>query len=194
MSFVGFDLETACSRPYAAICEIGLVRVVGGEIADRWVSLVRPPNNAYHWAEMRIHGIHPKDTEDSLSFDGVWPEARDFIGDLPLVAHNILFDRSVLSRNFAAYGLPALANPWYCTCQLSRKLFPGVENHKLKTLCECFGINRGRAHRADSDAESYSRLAILSFMRMFELVGEGVYPDDLAPFDLWCYAQKKVLP
>ena len=42
----------------------------------------------------RVHGITNKDVADKESFSDIAQEMRGFIGDLPIIAHNVSFDKS----------------------------------------------------------------------------------------------------
>ena len=71
----------------------------------------------------------------------------------PVVAHNPPFDMRFLNHEIGrVYGEYRLANPCLCTVQLSRKLLPDIENHKLKTVAEHYSISLVNHHRASDDA------------------------------------------
>ena len=82
----------------------------------------------------------------------------DFIGDLPLVAHNASFDRQFLEWEFARLGLEH-EQPMLCSMQLARRIYPHAPNHKLGTLVDFVGLPmQGAYHRAEADAEVTARL------------------------------------
>ncbi len=53
----------------------------------------------------RIHGIRNRDVSGASSFSERAQEIRDFVGDLPLVAHNASFDKAFLSEEFKRAGV-----------------------------------------------------------------------------------------
>ena len=72
MNFVAIDFETANYSPDSA-CAIGLVKVVGGEIVDKAVHLIRPPTREFVFTY--IHGLKWKDVARSDDFGTLWPQA-----------------------------------------------------------------------------------------------------------------------
>ena len=55
MEFVAIDVETA-NADLASICQIGLVAVRAGKIADTWLTLVNP-EDFFDGFNVGIHGI-----------------------------------------------------------------------------------------------------------------------------------------
>src|SRR5438105_4641584 len=148
--YVTFDLETTDKD--VEVCEVvgvGAVRVVGGEITDRFHTLVQPYRPITPGATA-IHGYTDRDVRDARSFAEVWPEFRAFIGDDILIAHNgQQFDIPVLRRLAAGRdGVDGLV--FYDTLPLVRSL--SRDSAKLEDLALRFGIDPGRAHHALDDA------------------------------------------
>src|SRR3989454_5517323 len=86
--YVTFDLETTDKDvEVCEVVEIGAVRVVGGEIVDRFHTLVKPYRPITPGAT-KVHGYTDAAVEGGRSFAEVWPEFRAFIGDDVLIAHN----------------------------------------------------------------------------------------------------------
>src|SRR5437667_2294405 len=102
--YVTFDLETTDKEvEVGEVVEVGAVRVVGGEITDRFHTLVQPYRPITPGATA-IHGYTDRDGRDARSFAEVWPEFRAFIGDDILIAHNgQQFDIPVLRRLAAGW-------------------------------------------------------------------------------------------
>ncbi|WP_124055393.1 exonuclease domain-containing protein [Arcanobacterium ihumii] len=122
--FVAIDFETANSNR-ASACSVGLVRFDDDGVAsDSLYTLIRPHSSMsdFHWGNVRIHGIHAQDVAHSQEWASLYPSIQNFIGDLPLVAHNMAFDGYVLSDLNRLYGLAPLENPRACTLRLSRAL------------------------------------------------------------------------
>jgi DNA polymerase III epsilon subunit family exonuclease len=156
-SYVTFDLETTDKDVASCdVVEIGAVRVVAGEIADRFRALVRP-SRPIAAAATRVHGYTDADVHDAPSFAGVWPDFRAFVGDQVLVAHNgQQFDVPVLRR--LAQGMPGVDTlVFYDTLPLARSL--SRDSAKLPDLAARFGIDGGRAHHALDDAVTLARVA-----------------------------------
>src|SRR5439155_177500 len=102
--YVTFDLETTDKDvEVCEVVEIGAVRVVGGEIVDRFHSLVRPYRPITPGAT-KVHGYTDGDVRKARPLAEVWPEFRAFIGDDVLIAHNGQhFDIPVLRRLAAGW-------------------------------------------------------------------------------------------
>src|SRR5207247_8294193 len=144
--YVTFDLETTDKD--AEVCEVvevGAVRVVDGEIVDRFHTLVRPYRPITPGAT-KLHGYTDADVRGAPSLAEVWPEFRAFIGDDVLIAHNGQhFDIPVLRRLAAGRdGVDSLV--FYDTLPLVRSL--SRDSGRLEDLALRFGIDGGRAHHA----------------------------------------------
>src|SRR6266702_1536629 len=154
--YVTFDLETTDKDvEVCEVVEVGAVRVVGGEIVDRFHTLVRPYSPITPGAT-KVHGYTDADVRNARPFPEVWPEFRAFIGDDVLIAHNGQhFDIPVLRRLAAGRdGVDGLV--FYDTLPLVRSL--SRDSAKLEDLALRFGIDAGRAHHALDDAVTLARV------------------------------------
>ena len=164
-SYVVFDLETTgLNFESCEIIEIGAVKVVNGKITETFATLIKPKKGIPSDATA-INGIDDSMVENAPSIEQVLPDFYKFTRNTTLVAHNIGFDSKFLIRfgeechyNFDNELLDSLA--------LSRKYLHGVKNHKLKTICEYFGVDLVNAHRALDDtvatAKCFIKLADLA--------------------------------
>src|SRR5713101_5480321 len=154
--YVTFDLETTDKDvDVCEVVEVGAVRVVGGEIVDRFHTLVKPYRPITPGAT-KVHGYTDAAVREAPSFAEVWPEFRAFIGDDVLIAHNGQhFDIPVLRRLAAGReGVDTLV--FYDTLPLVRSL--SRDSAKLEDLALRFGIDAGRAHHALDDAVTLARV------------------------------------
>src|SRR5947199_1761631 len=154
--YVTFDLETTDKDvEVCEVVEIGAVRVVGGDIVDRFHTLVQHYRPITPGAT-KVHGYTDADVRDARSFAEVWPEFRAFIGDDVLIAHNGQhFDIPVLRRLAAGRdGVDSLV--LYDTLPLVRSL--SRDSAKLEDLALRFGIDAGRGHHALDDAVTLARV------------------------------------
>jgi DNA polymerase-3 subunit epsilon len=161
MDFVAFDVETANEHRRSA-CEISLVRVVNGQIEERFSSLIKPhPTLAFNPWNVRIHGITQEDVKDSPEFDVIAKDLFAFIDQLPIVAHNASFDMSVLRRTAELYALELPSLPFYCTRVLSERL-PSLDlaSYALANVCEALGIPFLETHRAEADATACASITL----------------------------------
>src|SRR6266576_3011453 len=154
--YVTFDLETTDKDvDVCEVVEVGAVRVVGGEIVDRFHTLVKPYRPITPGAT-KVHGYSDAAVQDAPSFAEVWPAFRAFIGDDVLIAHNGQhFDIPVLRRLAAGqHGVDGLV--FYDTLPLVRSL--SRDSAKLEDLALRFGIDAGRAHHALDDAVTLAQV------------------------------------
>lgn len=160
-NFVAIDVETANNEP-SSICAIGAVKVENGVISERRYSLIAPEPDYYHWANVRVHGITESDTFDAPSFGTVWVDWAEWIGNLPLVAHNAAFDSRCIAAACRIYGLDAPEN-FLCTVKAARKMVPKYDcpSKSLDSLCHYFGIRLRNHHNALDDAEACAKLGII---------------------------------
>lgn len=159
--FVVFDLETTGAKaPPCRITEIGAYRVRGGEVKEEFQTLVNPETSIPSFITA-LTGISDEMVEDAPKFAEIAADFMSFIGDAVLVAHNAPFDMRFLNHEIGMlYEDYRVANPCLCTVQLSRKLLPQIENHKLKTVAEHYAISLVNHHRASDDARATAEIFI----------------------------------
>ena len=86
----------------------------------------------------------------------------------PLVAHNSPFDEGCLKAAHEVYDLAYPKYPFYCTCRLSRKMYPFLVNHQLQTVAAHCGYDLTQHHNAMADAYACAHIA-LTMMREKEV-------------------------
>lgn len=172
------DLETTGGAPgKSKITEIGAVRVCGGEVIDRFTTLVNP-GHAIPAPIMRITGIRDEMLIGQPRIEEVMPRFVDFVGEDVMVAHNAPFDLRFL--NFERYRVSGqyFTQPWLDTLTLARRLLRGrVERFDLATLANWADTDVQPNHRALPDAEATGEL----LARLIELmVDRGIVTLDRA--------------
>ena len=157
--FAAIDFETA-NEQRSSVCSVGVVIVRGGEIVDRFYSLIHPEPEYYQWFCQRVHGLSEEDTEDAPVFPYVWEKIAPLIEGLPLVAHNSPFDEGCLKAVMRCYQMDYPDYQFYCTCRASRKHFGKLlPNHQLHTVAAACGYNLVNHHNALADAEACAWIA-----------------------------------
>jgi DNA polymerase III epsilon subunit family exonuclease len=159
--YVVFDLETTGAKtPPCRITEIGAYHVRNGEIVGEFHTLVNPETPIPFFISM-LTGITDEMVRNAPKFREVVDAFLTFIGDSVLVAHNAGFDMRFLNHEVGTiYEDYRLANPSICTVQLSRKLLPDIDNHRLKTVAEYFSVELINHHRANADALATAKIFI----------------------------------
>lgn len=157
MDYVALDLETTGLSPRDdMIIEIGAVKYLGGKKSDSFSTFVNPQIHI----PQRIVEITGIDDDMVLSaplLDDVLINLLDFIGSLPVLGHNVVFDYSFICQKalnmkikYHAQGID--------THKISRKLLMGLESRSLENLCSFYNIVEEPRHRAFSDAAAAARL------------------------------------
>ena len=173
LTFVAFDIETTgLSREHARIVEIGAVKFRNGEIVDTRSWLVNPGMpipEATQW----VHGITDDMVADAPSFDEMFPEFAEFIGDAVLLAHNARFDVRIVHAEAVRNNREPPQNVVLDTLALARKCYPEAESYNLEKLMKHLDIPATRFHRGLDDAQYVKDL----FVRMTA--------DEDHPFEHW---------
>ena len=156
--FLAVDTETnGLGGDGCELTEIGAVLVGGGELHDRWSSLVRP-SAALRRGIQRFTGISQAMVDDAPWPDAVLPRLAQRLEGRVMVAHNAAFDRRVLRQAFERVGLDWPDPPVLCTAALARVMLPLQRERKLTVLADALGIEVAVAHRALADAETCGRV------------------------------------
>ena len=164
--FLVVDTETnGLGGDACELTEVGAVLVGGGELHDRWSSLVRC-NRPLGRGIQRFTGITQEMMADAPGLEAVLPPLEELLRGRVLVAHNAPFDRRVLRRAFELIGLDWPNPPVLCTAALARKLLPLQRRRGLGVLADALGIEVQTAHRALADAETCARVLCALFPRL----------------------------
>jgi len=148
---VFFDLETTGLSPlFDRVIEFAGIKVLRGSEPETLSMLIKPDIEISE-ENSAIHGITNEDVANAPSESETAPLIKEFIGNLPLVAHNSKFDIGFLMSMYHRCGIETDNNSVYCSCNLSRKLNKDAKNHRLSTLCEQFKISLENHHRALDD-------------------------------------------
>ena len=164
--FLVVDTETnGLGGDACEMTEVGAVLVGGGELHDRWSSLVRC-NRPLGRGIQRFTGITQEMLADAPGLEAVLPPLEELLRGRVLVAHNAPFDRRVLRRAFELIGLDWPNPPVLCTAALARKLLPLQNKRGLSVLADALGVEVHTAHRALADAETCARVLCAMFPRL----------------------------
>ncbi|WP_435550585.1 3'-5' exonuclease [Desulfobacterium sp. N47] len=165
--YVIFDVETTGFNPQhgARIIEIGVVHIENGNIISEFKSLINCGKAVSKQAQ-KVNGITNEMLSGEPTPEEVFPDFLKFISKSTLVAHNAVFDISFLRYELSRLGF-VLSNDYLCTLNISRKIFPDLENHKLLTVAKHILVNLPKnlhLHRALDDA----RLTAMIWMEMMQ--------------------------
>ena len=170
LTCVALDLETTgLNAERDAIIEIGCVKLEDGRITDEWSTLVNP-GRPIPLGITQLTGISSADVAQAPPLALVGPPLLRFVGNLPIVGHNIGFDLGFLAQ-FDLFR----QNLAIDTFDLATVLLPRQERYNLTTLAARFNITLADAHRALDDA----RASLHLFLALIE-VGSRLAPAVLA--------------
>ena len=180
--FVVLDTETtglSCTKD--AVLEVAAIKVKDYKFVEVFHTMITPPPQKLSTDSAReamsVNGITPEMLERAPMLYQIIPSLQEFIGDMPLLGHNLEFDLKFLCRAglnvtepkrkfFDTYVMAgrSLKKPKWEYDKEIGAYAPNydknydVENYKLETLCNYFGIDRMDAHRALGDCVDTAQL------------------------------------
>ncbi len=167
--FVSLDLETTGIDPLKnKIIEFGAVKFDLNGQKETLQILVNP---GIALPDIIKHITHITDDElkNAPKFEDKAQEIKDFIGDLPIIGHNIQFDISFLNAN----GFK-ITNPLYDTFPFSSIIFPNLPTYSLEVLSEILNLSHEEKHRALEDSIAAMELFMKLSQKFQELPTETV--------------------
>lgn len=169
--FVVVDVEATGSKtPAARVMEIGAYRLSGGRVVAEFQTLINPRATIPDFIS-RLTGITDGMVADAPLFEEVACDWLAFADGAVLVAHDadeFPFDVRLINHELSRiYPNKQMANAHLCTVPLSRRVVPGLVNHRLPTLAEHFNVPLVRRHRAAEDARATAGvfLCMLALLR-----------------------------
>lgn len=170
-NFITIDTETTgLSASKDEIVEIAAIRFRNYAPVEKFVTLCAPKKGISDEAA-RINGITADMVEGKPLFGQIVHSLQSFIGTDNIVGHNLEFDLKFIIKN--GFDVYACNRKYYDTLEIAQKTLKkvkekwdkevyaympdyskdyDVENYKLKTLCQYYGITYIGAHRALADA------------------------------------------
>jgi len=130
-----------------------------------------------------IHGY----TQDFLIHNGQSPiEAhkafRDYVGNAPLVAHNLSFDwNRTLVPEWQRLGLGQIGSRGFCAMMLSRRVAGEAPSHALEALKDFFSLRPSQSHRALNDVIALRELFLRVLRPRLESAGLATF-EEVASF------------
>lgn len=169
--FVVFDTETTGVAPSRErIIELAAIRFVDGVPTEVFETFINPEKPIPPEASAVNH-ITDEMVADSPTISQVLPAFEAFVGDSPLVAHNLSFDLKFIY--YSGGNIFNTPRKYFDTLKIAQKMLKkpkpkydkefetwetdydseyDVDNHKLETLAEYYNITFPDQHRATADA------------------------------------------
>ena len=163
-SLVVLDFETTGLRSERGdrITEVGLVRIEGSRISERYQSLMSSGARVPRFITTYT-GITQQMVDAAPPIAQVLRDVAAFIGDTAVVAHCASFDEGFYLRECWRQRMSrsVAIEPFICSMRLARRIYPGAPGHSLAVLGRALGLRcEGIAHRAASDAEVTAQLML----------------------------------
>lgn len=153
------DFETTGLSPAMGdrATEVAVVIVEDGKIVDRYQSLMNTGARIPAFIEA-LTGISNAMIRKAPPAAEVMSALAEFVGDVPLVAHNASFDSKFLDAEWLRINRQR-RQEFACSMLLARRIYPAAPDHKLGTLVRHLGLpSAARHHRALADAEMTAHL------------------------------------
>jgi len=144
---IALDIETTgLSSENDAITEIGAVRFSGRRVESEWSTLINPGRRIPPEI-IQLTGITDAMVQNAPMIRDVLEDLDHFVGDAPILGHNVRFDLSFLSKQ----GLFRHNEP-LDTYDMAAILLPTAGRYNLGALAQSLGILLPATHRALDDA------------------------------------------
>lgn len=184
-TFCIVDIETNGSKaPLNQIIEIGAIKYRGGEIIDKFHSMVY--SNSVPEYIVKITNIRVDDLKDAPVAEDVLKKFREFLADSVFVAHNVKFDYAFISIWLNTVGLGRLYNRALCSIDLAKKTID-ADKFGLANLKELLNIDT-TLHRAFEDAIATTKVFEIALKSVPESV---LTTEDLIEFSRFNKKEKK---
>ena len=151
-TIIVFDLETTgLDSKSDRIIEIGAIKVVNLEPVAEFSTLVSTDIEISPTIT-NITGLTQQDLVGQPQIEPVLNDFLDFIDGGILVAHNADFDMPMVKAHYSRMGID-LEWPTFCTLKMARRILEHLENKKLDTIAEHYGLTFESRHRSIGDVK-----------------------------------------
>ncbi|GBU24347.1 DNA polymerase III polC-type [Fibrobacteria bacterium R8-3-H12] len=159
-NFIALDLETTgLDAEKDEIINIALVRFENGGIAASIDFLVKPQKEVPAFVHY-LTGIAQNEIDEAKPFKEIAPQILEFIGGVPLVAHNAAFDSKIFMLALSRNGLKNKEFIFWDSLAIAQAAWT-FESHKLVNLIKQLKIEVSASHRALPDAEACGKVFLL---------------------------------
>lgn len=155
--YIVFDVETP-NRANDRMSAIGITAIKDSKIVANYFSLVDPETH-FDYFNTQLTDIDAEKVKNAPNFAELWKKIEPIMSKGILVAHNAVFDMSVLRSCLRSYGITWKPTAEYlCTVQIGRRILPNMK-HNLNVMCDQYGIALDH-HKADSDARACAEILL----------------------------------
>ncbi|MBE7535250.1 MAG: DNA polymerase III subunit epsilon [Anaerolineales bacterium] len=163
-SIVAIDIETTgLNDERDAIIEIAAVKFKGRRIEAEWASVINPGRHIPEFIT-GLTGISDTETRNAPKLREVIHELEAFVGDAPVVGHNIRFDLGFIQKQAGILHYNEVID----TYEIAAVVMPAASRYNLGSLGKQLGILLPATHRALDDA----KVTMAAFNKLFEMARE----------------------
>lgn len=176
------DVETTGLRPQWGdrVCEVAILRVQGGEVIDALQQLVNP-QRAMDPRAYAVHQISDEMLRDAPCFSQVAGDVADLLYGGVVIGHNVPFDLSFLSAEFARTQRDLPVSVALDTLRLARRRYQ-LARYALGALAQALNVSvNGQGHRAMVD--------VLTTRAVFERIADDIWPSGVRTVEQFVAAQ-----
>ncbi len=154
---VAFDLEmTGLSAVVDKVIEIAAIKIDADQTISTFHELVNPLIKIPEQT-IQYHNITNEMVRDRPTLKKPLQDFHKFYGNLPLIAHNALFDASFIIKGLHEHNLDFSRSDIFDSCKMSRAVYKkrkkeeSPENFRLSTLAQFYDLDFTH-HQALDDA------------------------------------------
>ncbi len=158
--FVALDVETTGLKPYQhRVIEIGLARYQNNRCVDRFSAQVNPERRLPDYI-VKLTGLTDSDLIPAPKFSQIAQDVVEFIGNSPILGHNVGFDIGFVNAEFERLKMRKLENESIDTIPLAMQVLGRRVRPSLDKVSAAVGLGRNGRHRALADAELTAEVAL----------------------------------
>ena len=162
-TLVSLDLETTGLDPDSdAIIEIGAAKLIGEGIESEFQTLVNPGRRIPAFVS-QLTGITNNMVADAPPLAAVLLELTEFVGDVPILGHNVGFDLRFVRKMGVLQK-----NAFVDTMALAATVLPSAGRYSLGSLATELDVELPATHRALDDA----RVTCLVYLELLKRARE----------------------
>ena len=155
LAFVDLEM-TGLDVKRDRVVELCIERVVGGVRVDGVATLVDPGDDRVGGAA-HVHGLDANALRGAPAFGAIAADVTRLLDGAIFVAHAAAWDIDFLAAELKRLGIELVVPFYLDTLTLSRRAF-NFPTHSLDALAVKLGLERGQAHRAESDVHAMREL------------------------------------
>lgn len=166
------DVETTGLDAKAdRIIEIAIVHMQGGEVTDRFSSLVNPEQDVPDEVQ-KLTGIEPAQLATAPRFAEIAAVVAERLEGRVFVAYNLAFDRAFVAAELERAGHALPSQRFVDPLVFVRELHKSDGSKRLTAVAERLGVALTSAHRAADDAEATGLVLYAILQSLPERLGD----------------------